>query len=156
MPVSLIVDIVVALLLTVTIGYCIVLNRRLTGLRDDRSALERMAAGFQAATARAEDSVGRLRVAAEGLQQQVDKAQGLIDDLRFLNDRAEAGADRLEEKVRDARREVGGSGDAAIGGAMKGARAGAASASVSDISAASPAPRTEAERELLRKLRAAR
>jgi len=61
MPWTLIVDSVVAVLLVVTISYAITLNRRLGNLRRDRSELEKMAASFQQATVRAEDSIGKLK-----------------------------------------------------------------------------------------------
>ncbi len=54
---------------------------------------------------RASESVGLLRVNADELQNRIDSAQELRDDLQFLIERGGGTADRLEEKVRAARAE---------------------------------------------------
>lgn len=143
-PLSLALDILVAFLLVLTIGYAMVLNRRLRGLRRDKAELEKMVASFGAATARAEESIGKLKATANDLKGKVDAAQALHDDLAFLVERGGATADRLEEGVRAARpgRDGGrraGAGKATNGGELRGAP-----------------PKSDAERELLRALRAAR
>ncbi len=103
MSYSLLIDVVVALLLVVTIGYAVRLNKRLGALRRDKAELEKLASTFAESTIRADDSLGRLRQTADMMQQQIDRAQGLHDDLAFLLDRGEKAADRLEEVVRDSR-----------------------------------------------------
>jgi len=169
MPWNLIVDSVVAVLLVVTISFTITLNRRLGNLRRDRSELEKMAASFQQATVRAEDSIGKLKITTEALQERIDKAQGLSDDLAFLIDRGNAAADKLEEKVRVARRDV----EAAPAAAAETAPPAPARPAPTPrvvTSTDRPAPvlragppkpaateaRSDAERELLRALQAAR
>ena len=158
---SLVLDVALAGLLVVTITYAAVLNRRLGHLRRDRSELERMASSFHQATTRAEASVGKLKVTADALQKRIDKAQALADDLSFLIDRGAAAADRLEEKVRTARKEGApvevrpASAEIRVGAKAGPRRAGAGGRPAS-AKATAPEPRSEAERELLRALQAAR
>jgi hypothetical protein len=86
----------VAVLLALTIGYCMVLNRRLKRLRTDERALREMIAELVGATERAERSIGglkltvqecdqtlgeRLRMAerlAAALQQQIETGERLL------------------------------------------------------------------------------
>ncbi len=100
MPYSLIVDGVVAVLLVVTIGYAMTLNKRLGLLRRDRGELEKLANTFMVSTERANESLGQLHATAEVLQRQIESAHGLHDDLAFLVERGEKAADRLEETIR--------------------------------------------------------
>lgn len=144
MPFSLALDVLVAVLLVITIGYAVVLNRRLGRLRRDKSDLEKLAATFVQATARAEESIGKLKNTADALKERIDNAQALRDDLAFLIDRGGSAADRLEETVRDARKE----------GAPRprpGLKKSAAAHGNGKIS-----PKSTAERELLKALQAAR
>lgn len=103
-------DIVVSLLLAATIGYAVILNSRLTALRKNRDDLAKIIVAFNEATARAEASIPKLKRAAEeaggGLQDRVEKAQSLRDDLAFMIERADTMANRLENAVRSARSEV--------------------------------------------------
>jgi hypothetical protein len=100
-------EIVLALLLVVMIWYSVILNRRLTRFRGNREQMEKLAATFNDATTRATDSIGDLRIASDALQDQLAKAESLRDDLVFLVDRGTIAADRLEENVRMARDEQG-------------------------------------------------
>ncbi len=52
MPFSLALDVLVAVLLVITIGYAVVLNWRLGRLRHDKSDLDKLAATFNKATQR--------------------------------------------------------------------------------------------------------
>ncbi|MGB0683143.1 MAG: DUF6468 domain-containing protein [Magnetovibrionaceae bacterium] len=103
MDFALLLDITVAFLLVVTIGYAFVLNQKLTAIRRDRAELESVAASFAQATLRAEESIRKLKMSADGLQGQIDKSDSLREDLAFLVQRGGQAADRLEELVRDAR-----------------------------------------------------
>lgn len=103
MPLSLLLDLLVAILLVVTIGYALVLNRRLKGLKDHKAELDALAASFAMATGRAEESVGRLKSSVADLQSASERAQSLRDDLAFLVERGGTAADRLEDLVRAAR-----------------------------------------------------
>ena len=103
MPISLTLDILVAILLVVFIVYAMVLNRKLGLLRRDKTELEKLATTFGDSTLRAEDSIRNLKTTADDLQARIAKAQALADDLAFLIDRGSSAADRLEETVRVAR-----------------------------------------------------
>ena len=106
MSFALIIDIVVAILLMVTIGYAIVLNKRLGNLRRDRGELEKLAINFHASTTRADESITLLTSSVGGLQDQIGKAESMRDDLIFLTERGSSTADRLEESVRFSRGDV--------------------------------------------------
>lgn len=110
MDYKLVLDVMVAALLAITIIYAWILNQRLNQLRRNRDDLAKVVASFNDATARAEAGIPKLRKAAEetglALQERVEKAQSLRDDLAFMIERADAMADRLEQAVRVAREEV--------------------------------------------------
>lgn len=109
--IALFVDLVVAVLLLATLCYCIMLNRRLAALRDDKGELRELIRGLSAAAQRAESGVASLRNAAEqigvALQQEIDRARGLRDDLAYLMERGGTLADRLEGAVRQRRGDAG-------------------------------------------------
>lgn len=64
LPFGLIVESVVALLLIMTIGYCVILNDKLKKLHADRDALKQMVADLVQATDMANGAMGGLRAAA--------------------------------------------------------------------------------------------
>jgi chromosome segregation ATPase len=94
-------------LLAAALPYVLRLERELRALRRDRAALEGSAAGLAEATRMAEGASLRLRASAEGagrqLAEKLAAAEPLRDDLRYLTERAEAIADRLDSLVRAAR-----------------------------------------------------
>lgn len=100
-------QLLVAALLVAAMPFVIRLERRLRALRQDRSALDGSAAGLAEATRTAESASLRLRASAETAGRQVAealaRAEPLRDDLRYLVERAEAVADRLDGLVRAAR-----------------------------------------------------
>ena len=96
-------EIAFAVLLVTTIGYAIVLNRKLGNLRQHKEELERLAMNFSQSTIRAEDCVKRLKSSTAQMQNSIVKAQSMRDDLALLIDRGSLTADRLEESVRDQR-----------------------------------------------------
>jgi len=106
-PFSLILDMSVAVLLIVMIGYAVTLNKRLGSLRRDKVELQKLALSFGDATARAEESTVQLRATIDVLQERIKRAESLRDDLVFLNERGNGTADALEELVRTARDKVG-------------------------------------------------
>jgi len=163
MPVSLVLDILVAVLLVVTIGYAVTLNKRLTSLRRDKGELERLARGFAETTEKAEVGISELRSMTDLLQERIGRAESLRDDLVFLMERGNAAADRLEGVVRDARDKTGAApapteaaGDASAARSKPAAPPKRREAPVADP-AERPAPDdvTDAERELLKALRTA-
>jgi hypothetical protein len=103
-------DLIVSGLLITTIGYAVMLNSRLTALRKNRDDLAKIIVSFNEATVRAESSIPKLKRAAEeaggGLQERVEKAQSLRDDLAFMIERADTMANRLENAVRSARADI--------------------------------------------------
>lgn len=107
---NLLLDVIIIVLLAATIVYAVILNSRLAQLRDNRDDLARLVAAFNDATARAESGIPKLRRAAEeagqNLQERVEKAQTLRDDLAFMIERADSMAGKLENSVRLAREEV--------------------------------------------------
>ncbi len=103
MPYSLILDLLVAALLAVTIGFAVVLNKRLGKLRQDKEALEKLAVTFGESTLRAEEGVETLKQTTEILQERLEKAQALKDDLAFLIERGDGTADNLENLIRATR-----------------------------------------------------
>lgn len=182
---KIILDLLVSVLLVATIGYAVMLNQRLTQLRKNRDDLAKIIVSFNEATVRAESSIPKLRKAAEdagqSLQERVEKAQSLRDDLAFMIERADTMANRLENAVRSARTEVKGApaavpppapraqtGGAAQTGAMGSAMSAGgggfspSSARAATMAAAAAASeqdvdeRSEAERELLRALQSMR
>jgi hypothetical protein len=94
-------------LLVAALPFVIRLERALASVRRDRLALEAGAAGLGEATRAAEAAAIRLRAAAEGAGRQVAErlaaAEPMRDDLRYLVERAEGLADRLDGLIRTAR-----------------------------------------------------
>ena len=132
---------VVALLLG-AMPFVLRLERELRAVRRDRGALDGSAAGLTDASRLAEAAAIRLRATAETAGRQIAEklaaAEPLRDDLRYLVERAEALADRLDGLVRTAR-----------------PNAGAPGLPMVPAEAVQPAP-SHAERDLLRALRLAR
>jgi cell division septum initiation protein DivIVA len=158
-------DLVVSGLLVATITYAIRLNNRLGALRKNRDDLAKIIVSFNEATVRAESSIPKLKRAAEeagaGLQERVEKAQSLRDDIAFMIERADAMANRLENAVRSARTEVRSSaGPAAAPPPRVASSRAAQQATVAAAAAAAEDTesdeRSEAERELLRALQSMR
>ncbi len=109
MPLNTVLDLAIILLLVPTIVYAVILNRRLTTLRRSRDELAKVVSSFNEATMRAEAGIPKLKKATTeantALQDRVEKAHTLRDDLAFMIERAEEMADRLEGAVRAGRSE---------------------------------------------------
>ena len=118
MPAGLILDGVIAVLLLLTIGYCAALMRRLGNLRGAQSELRGLIDGFGDSIVRAEKGIAGLKKAgadaagelddriAEAdsrIARQTKAAQTLADDLKFMSEKAEQLADRLERAIDRAR-----------------------------------------------------
>ncbi|SDE10421.1 DUF6468 domain-containing protein [Rhodospira trueperi] len=107
MSLSLILDILIVALLVPTITFAWILNGRLADLRRNRDELARLIQNFNEATHRAEAGIPKLRKAADdagrALQDRVEKAQTLRDDLAFMVDRADTMLGKLEDGVQGRR-----------------------------------------------------
>jgi hypothetical protein len=107
MILGIILDAVVALMLAAAIGFAYVLNKRLRALHADRAALEALITGLAETSSHAEAGIAGLRLAADqigaDLQQRIDRAGSLRDDLGYMLDRGSQIADRLEKAVRAGR-----------------------------------------------------
>jgi hypothetical protein len=107
MTLGIVLDVVVALMLGGAIGYAYLLERRLRALHTDRAALEGLVAGLAQTASHAEAGITGLRAAADRigaeLQQRIDRAEALRDDLGYMHERGNQIADRLEQAVRTGR-----------------------------------------------------
>ena len=100
----LIMDAIVAALLVATICFAIKLNGRLAALRRDSERLQGLIRDLQGASGAAEDAVTALKLTAgdagRTLQGTIDGARTLESDLRFMIERADDVANRLEAGLR--------------------------------------------------------
>ena len=146
-----------SLLLAVTMFHAIRLERALGVLKRDRAVLEGLVAGFNESTRQAQAGVENLRAASEGagrqIARQIEQAQRLRDDLSFLSDRGEKLAERLESGVRTARMAAD---HAAMAPPSFVPSGGMPAGCAAEPEMAGARLRSEAERDLLRALRAAR
>lgn len=144
-----ILQLLVVALLGAALPYVLRLERELRALRRDRASLESGAAGLGEATRLAEAALLRLRAAAEGSGRQVAetlaRAEPLRDDLRYLIERAEGLADRMEGQIRAAR-------SVAPGAAAPPPEVAGLAAVSAGPAAGGAVARSRAERELLQAL----
>jgi hypothetical protein len=100
-------EVALLLLLAATLFHALRLERALGVLKRDRAVLEELVDGFNTSTRQAESGIERLRAAADGagrqIARQIESGQKLRDDLSFLADRGDRLAERLEGAVRSAR-----------------------------------------------------
>lgn len=101
MSLPLIVEIALSLLLLATLGYCALLERKLTALRKGQDGLKDIIADLNAAITTAGTSMRMLKSAAAGaaetLNQRVGAARNLIDELSVLTASGERIAQRIEK-----------------------------------------------------------
>lgn len=102
MTLALALDLALAVLLAVTITYAALLNRKLALLRRERQQLDGAAGGLQETLGRADHVIGNLKEAMDGLHACMEQSRALGDDLRFLVERGGAVADGLEQRLRQA------------------------------------------------------
>jgi len=143
---SLLLDILLVVLLTVTVVYCFMLNRRLGQLRNAQGEMASLVQSFDQSTERARASIDELKATAGAvgldLETRVAKARDMLDELQLVTSSGERVADRIEKGVDN--------------------RKGAAPARPADAPASGPAPRSEregrgdAESKLLKALRQVR
>ena len=117
LPLGLMIETLVAVLLMVTIGYCIVLNTRLKRLRADEESLratiselitaseiaERAILGLKATAGEADRTLGQRLVEAEqlshDLNSQIEKGSSVLDRITQITAAAAAPAQPVEEAV---------------------------------------------------------
>jgi chorismate-pyruvate lyase len=97
------VDAALIVMLALAVVVIIRFERQLALARRSQHELDRLAATFRDATARAEDGIGRLKDQAATQQQQHRVAVQLASDLQDLIERGTTLADRLEATVRHGR-----------------------------------------------------
>jgi len=103
-------DAIVAVLLVATIGYSVVLNRRLGAVRGDREKFEDLIRNLATVSKSAETALANLRSTADDLGRRLDKrvgeARGLSDDLIYMIERGGTIADKLAGLIRGGREEL--------------------------------------------------
>lgn len=118
MPLGFVVEFLVAILLATTIGYSIVLNRRLKRLHADRGELRQMVADLVAATNLANAAIRELKTSAQeaesGLEAKLEEAERfgvelanhvsagrqVMDRIARITTAARQPGDRVEESSR--------------------------------------------------------
>lgn len=116
------IEFLVAILLVVTIGYCLIVNRKLDSLRSDKSELRAIIRDLYAATGHAEQAIGTFRKNAESLEvhlgeqvaraqntgtrlaRDIERAEGLVSKLAVISQTAPARA--VRNKAEKPRRPV--------------------------------------------------
>jgi len=100
MTISLIVELALSGLLLATIGYCALLERRLSALRKGQDGLKETIGELNSAIVNAGASMRALRAhaadAAENLDERLARARGLVDELAMLTSAGERIADRID------------------------------------------------------------
>ncbi len=111
MVVTLLLDLSVATLLGATIFYCIKLNHRIQILQDSKSELAQLIKQFDESTQQATVSINEIHRASkrinQNIQEKLDKANYLADDLAFMIDRANKTADKIEHQISEGRQVEG-------------------------------------------------
>ena len=104
---ELIINLLIVVLLVPTIIYAYKLNKNLTLLRENQNSLSHLISSLNDATIKAESSIPKLKnvteMSSQNLQDVVDNAKTLKEDLTFINERADNLADRLENVIHDSR-----------------------------------------------------
>jgi len=105
--VSVILDIVIAVLLVAMIYYAVLLNRSLSTLKKSKDELQSLLGGFEESTVKAEMAINRIKVEATdnsvSVKELIKEADRLREDLQFLVDRGEGVADKLEGGITQSR-----------------------------------------------------
>lgn len=103
MTVGLILESLVAVLLAATVYYCILLNKRLTKLRDGQDEFTGLVRELNDATRRAQNSVTDLKSStvdtAKQLEEQVAVGRVLMDELAMITESGNNLANRLERQL---------------------------------------------------------
>lgn len=148
---ALILDMAIAVLLAVTIGYSVVLYRRLGVLRSSHDDMEKLVRKFAYSIERAQTGLLSLKTASTELSsvlvERTEAARAVGDDLGFLTTSADRLADRLDALVGQGRVQAG------VGVFQDGAAPGVQTAHGNLEPEGGTANRSETERELMEALR---
>ena len=97
---NLLLNALIVVLLSVTIAYCWVLNRRIKVLQDSRGELALLLKHFDDSTQRASDSIINLQTTSkrigEVIQSRITKCNDLMEDLAYMIDKGEKIASKME------------------------------------------------------------
>src|SRR4051812_13462455 len=133
-------DILILAALGVTIFYCLRLTKQFDQMKADRKAFDDLIKALNFAAQRAEGSIQAFKEMATGggdvLQEKINKARGLADELEIMIQAGDSLADRLQSLAEKSRKA---SADAPAEPQQK---------------SSAPEPRTRAEKELLEAIRA--
>lgn len=136
-------DLLLIFMLGATIAYCVNLSRKLSVMRDAQQELHKVAEDFDRAIVRSKMGIEELKSASEtigqDLQQELDDARGLLEELKLINASSSRIADKLQESVDGSGRQIA-------------SRNEGTPTDTSEETNAGIEPRTEAERELLQML----
>ncbi|WP_373086650.1 DUF6468 domain-containing protein [Sneathiella sp.] len=90
-------------LLLATIGYCALLNKRLSAMRDAHEELRHLSEEFDKAIVRSKLGVEELKGVAETtgrkFQEEIHQARELVEELQLINASSTRIADRLQKNV---------------------------------------------------------
>ncbi|HEX6956646.1 MAG TPA: DUF6468 domain-containing protein [Ferrovibrio sp.] len=107
MTLSLVVEIVVAVLLVITLSISLVLNRRLGNLRANQDEMRRLIADFDKALIKARQGMNELKAASAAAdtahEENLKQARALRDELSFMIETADRLADRLAGEAANTR-----------------------------------------------------
>ena len=111
MSVVLALDALIAVLLVVTIGYAVVLNRKLGALRNAKSEMEALVDRFTDSMDKAALVIESLneesKRSGQALQNTLHNARGMFDDLTFLIEKGDGLAERLDNAIGATRAKAG-------------------------------------------------
>ncbi|MCH8110602.1 MAG: hypothetical protein IH905_01395 [Proteobacteria bacterium] len=148
---ALILDIVIAVMLVVTIGYSVVLYRRLGVLRRSHDDMDKLVRKFAHSIERAQTGLLTLKTTttevSSVLVERTEAARAVSDDLGFLTTSADRLADRLDALVGEGRAQ------ASVGVLQGGAPPGPQTPQSDLGTVGGKVDRSETERELMEALR---
>ena len=103
MSISLCIEILLCILLTATLGFCLVLERKLSAMRKGQDGLKVLIAELNGAIGAAGTSMRMLKAAASGAVEQLDEkvgaARAAIDELAVLTTSGDRIATRIERSL---------------------------------------------------------
>lgn len=97
-------ELIVAALLCVTIGYCVIVNRKLNQLKSDKDAFRAIVAELAAATSQAQRAIGELRGTVDQSSTDLQRLIGQAADGRTALVQQLAEMDQAQARLADATR----------------------------------------------------